>query len=110
MDRIIIERSLLTEAKRRNLYLTYYPAWEYIYLERYAQNTFLILLKKWDRIPFEVLTNIADDVKEEFPNWFKNNYYKEHPFLKRIFLCGIIEMPRVTACLYKLYLKVCKAV
>lgn len=104
LDRIDIERHLLDEVKHRQLYYSYYDAWEYLSIKRYVLNTFRILLKNWDFIPYKYITDIVVDVKAEFPNWRKNRYYRtEFSFLEKVFCNMVMGAPRITALLYKFF-------
>lgn len=86
LDRIIVEKSLLNEAKKRKLYDRFYLSWEYIYIRRYAINTFYMLINNWDIIPYEVLFDISADLNKEFPLWFQNKYFEdEFRLIKKIF-------------------------
>ncbi len=75
-DRIQIERELLAEVKRRNLFERYYPAWEYIYAFRYAFNTCTTFLNTYENPPVDVMREVCADLKNTFPDWRKNAYYQ----------------------------------
>lgn len=75
-DRIKIEKMLLEEVKKRNLFEKYKVAWEYIFITRYVVNTVLIFIKKFDVIDSRTILNIVCDLEQEFPDWYNNPIFK----------------------------------
>ena len=77
LDRIQIEKSLLSEVKERGLFERHYAAWEYIYTFRYAFNTSMILISTYDNPPMGVIEQLWQDLDKEFSNWRTNSYYRQ---------------------------------
>lgn len=77
LDRIWIEKELLAEVKKRDLFEKHYAAWEYIYTFRYAYNTSIKLLTTYDNPPITIIKKIWNDLEKEFPHWQNNEYYCE---------------------------------
>lgn len=76
-DRIIIENSLLNEAKKRGFFTLYHDAWEYIYIVRYALNTCMLNLQLCDSIDYELVKKVMGDLETEFPSWRSNKYFQK---------------------------------
>ncbi len=74
-ERLKIEKDLLTEVKKRNLFEKYYPAWVYIFLLRYGVNTIRLLINKFDKIPVKDIRKIRKELHATFPEWKKNYYW-----------------------------------
>ncbi len=76
-DRVEIEKKLLADVKKLGFYNKYYQAWEYIYIFRYAFNTYWIYQEQFDQRPLLKMRQVIIDLRKEFPNWNKNEYYME---------------------------------
>lgn len=102
-DRIRIEHLLLQEVKKRNIFDTYYAAWEFQYIYRYASITTSIALTLFDRIPYKSIRGICIDLNKNFPNWEKNKYWTNtRSLMERITVWLTITTPRIANTLIKL--------
>lgn len=101
LDRIRIEKTLLAEVKKRNLFDKHYAAWEYIYTFRYAFNTSMKLVTTYNNPPVKIIEELWQDLEEEFPFWKNNPYYHELVTNKSKFEFFLIEkFPRFFCHLY----------
>ena len=75
-DRMFIENSLLSEAKKRGFFEPYYSAWELTYIVRYAFNTCTGAMSSlYDNVDYELVNRVLNDLRTEFPSWRRNKYY-----------------------------------
>lgn len=82
-DRVIAERMLLREVKNRKIWDRFFSAWEWIYIYRYGVNTFYGMLSLMDVPDYNLLYEVIDDLKTQFPNWEKNTFFRQQMSLKR---------------------------
>lgn len=80
LDRIKIENMLLDEVKKRGFFEKYHSGWEYIYTTRYAYNSIVIFLDRFDKLPLKEIKQVKNDLAKNFPNWRKNKYLKMDGF------------------------------
>lgn len=76
-DRVKIEKDLLYEAQKRDLFEKYYQAWEYMFASRYAFGTYFAFFGWFDKLFVEEMVLFIDDLKSIFPKWESNKYYQE---------------------------------
>lgn len=82
LDRIKIEKDLLSEAQKRKFFDKYYSAWEYMYISRYAFNSYYLFGTAFDEPLYEQMRFLMDDLKLVFPKWERNKYYQELTSIK----------------------------
>lgn len=84
-DRLIIEDKILEWFVRELLYEKYKNALEYIFTFRRTFNTYYILIN-YDEINDLKIKELFYDLKEKFPNWYSNRYYKEFTSYRKRFI------------------------
>ena len=75
-DRIEIENSLIHDLQARGLLDRFRDAEEYLYVQRYAINSFWLFLSTFDIVPKEKIHYIISDLKRNVPMWGSNPYYR----------------------------------
>ncbi len=75
-DRIEIENSLMHDLQARGLLGRFRNAEEYLYIQRYAINSFWLFLSTFDVVPKEKIHYIISDLKRNVPMWGSNPYYR----------------------------------
>lgn len=91
-DRKTMENALVAEYQKRGLLSRLYPAIEYMYTTRYAFMTYGFFLYTFDQVPYDELRALMKELREHFPNWQKNAFYrreasKKQKLLDRIRYC-----------------------
>lgn len=100
LERIQIEKLLLTEVKKRGLFEKHFAGWEYTFILRFAYNTSLLLLNTFDNPPIKVINQIWQNLENEFPNWQQNPYYCQQFGIMKRFKCYLLS--RFPQCLFYL--------
>lgn len=73
-ERIVVEKMILEQLHKRNLFEQYIEVWEYFYIQRYAFSTFISYLRLFSSIPYSRIAELQDGLSKEFPNWRNNKY------------------------------------
>lgn len=101
-DRITVEKRLLQDAKKRGLLKRFYSAFEFLYISRYVQNTYNVLLFLFDEFDSVTAKTMINDLKKNFPEWSKNHYWNEIATSKqKLKFSLIMRFPRLMAIVLK---------
>ena len=92
LDRLVIELMKVEEYKKRGLFDDYYDEIESGFIKMYFINTIRILFVRFDKIPYDVIYMMQQNVKELFPHYQRNPYLRQLPQLQRELL-KIVEVP-----------------
>lgn len=93
-DRVFVEQALLTEVKRRGLFERFHDAYEWLYIFRYALNTFHMYVGTHDKPDDKLLEALMKDLRKQFPRWYRNPYFRnEYSKKERIIDALIVYFP-----------------
>jgi len=93
-DRITSEQKLLRDVRDRGFLDRFHDAWEWIYTFRYGVNTLMLHLKTTDVVDARKIIGIEKDLREQFPGWARNPYFREYKdFRTRMRYRLIIQHP-----------------
>ena len=81
-DKMLVEEKLIDEAKKRGLFNNYYHAFEYVYMRRYAFNTYSFYVNYSVATDEKLIKGIFKNLRKMFPQWRKNPYRKERTSLR----------------------------
>lgn len=92
LDRLVIELMKIEEYKRRGVFELYHDKIEFNFLRMYFINTIRILFVRFDRIPYDMIYTMQQQVLELFPDYEKNPYLDQLPQLQSELL-KIVKVP-----------------
>lgn len=73
---------LYNKFKEKKVVDKYYSEIEYLYIRRLMMSASLRFISYSD--PNKCINKISDEMKQKFPNWKKNKYYKKLPFKQKL--------------------------
>lgn len=82
LDRLVIELMKIEEYKRRGVFELYHDRIEFSFLRMYFINTIRILFVRFDRIPYDMIYTMQQQVLELFPDYERNPYLDQLPQLQ----------------------------
>lgn len=83
LDRLVIELMKVEEYNRRGLLERYHDEIEFSFLKLYFINTIRILFVRFQKIPYDIIYTMQENVKELFPDYLKNPYLEGLPPLQK---------------------------
>ncbi|MDE6852996.1 MAG: glycosyltransferase [Lachnospiraceae bacterium] len=92
LDRLVIELMKIEEYKRRGLFAQFHDWIEFNFLRMYFINTIRILFVRFDKIPYDMVYTMQQQVLELFPDYEKNPYLDTLPQLQSELL-KIVKVP-----------------
>jgi glycosyltransferase involved in cell wall biosynthesis len=92
-DRLTVEDLKLDAMKNRGFFDSYYNELEYTYVLLYYLNTLHIVFTRFETVPGDILHNMQEQVKRNFPNYSDNPYLKT--LLPKVYtiLLNTIKLP-----------------
>lgn len=82
LDRLVIELMKIEEYKRRGVFELYHDRIEFSFLRMYFINTIRIMFVRFDRIPYDMIYTMQQQVLELFPDYENNPYLDTLPQLQ----------------------------
>lgn len=76
-DRLTTAKKMIDNLKEKGFYETYKEEIDYIFIKTYYINTIGIALTKFNPVPVEKLEEIKEYMKENYPEYRKNKYFKK---------------------------------
>lgn len=102
-DRLITIINVIDYAKKLKVYETYKEELDFMLIKIYYINTIWVILKNFDEIPIDKLYEMKSYMKENYPNYKKNKYYKEIITKKSKKMARINDIsPKLLVLAYKL--------
>lgn len=92
LDRLVIELMKIEEYQRRGLFQTFHDEIEFDFLRMYFINTIRILFVRFQRIPYDIIYTMQENVRELFPDYKRNPYLEKLPQLQGELL-KMVEIP-----------------
>ena len=92
LDRLVIELMKIEEYKRRGIFEQYHDRIEFNFLRMYFINSIRILFVRFDRIPYDMIYTMQQQVLELFPDYERNPYLETLPQLQ-LELLKIVKVP-----------------
>lgn len=83
LDRLVTELMKVEEYKRRGVFETYHDEIEFSFLRMYFINTVRILFVRFNKIPYDIIYTMQDNVRELFPDYENNPNLDKLPQLQR---------------------------
>lgn len=98
-DRIQIADLLYNYVVSKGYLHRYYKVIEYLFIEVFTLNTYAILLRSFDFPRSESLKQVKKGLRQRFPHWRKNPYYKKQFSVRRKLKINIFMMIPVKLCI-----------
>lgn len=92
LDRLVIELMKVEECKKREWFSLYHDEIEFEFLRLYFINTIRIIFVRFAEMPYEIIFEMQNWVKELFPDYKKNPYLGHLPPLQ-LEILKIVEVP-----------------
>lgn len=89
-DRIEISKRLLNYAKDKQIFQKYHKALEFLFIEVSTLNTCYLLISAFDHPQINKIEQVKELLKDTFPKWKKNPFYKAKYSLKQRIKAGLL--------------------